>query len=60
LPGGRISLDLTEVIYRDEKGRPYEGEEIRIESYKYATQIHDAVMAKSVHYGKVEPNPFIY
>jgi hypothetical protein len=51
---------LTEVIYRDEKGRPYEGEEIRIESYKYATQIHDAVMAKSVHYGKVEPNPFIY
>ena len=57
LPGGRISLDLTEVIYRDEKGRPYEGEEIRIESYQYATQIHDAVMAKSIHYGKAVSQP---
>ncbi len=58
LPGGTISLDLMEIIYRDAEGRPYDGENIRIESYKYAEQIRDAVMAKSVHYGKAGTQPF--
>jgi hypothetical protein len=57
LPNGKVSLDLMEIIYRDAQGRPYEGDNIRIESYKYAEQIRDAVMAKSVHYGKAGTQP---
>ena len=57
LPGGNISLDLTEIIYSDAEGRPYEGENMRIESYKYAEQIRDAVMAKSTHYGRGGTQP---
>jgi len=57
LPGGRVSLDLMEIIYRDDKGRPYESENLRIDSYKYAEQIREAVMAKSGHYGKAASQP---
>jgi hypothetical protein len=57
LPGGKVFLDLMEIIYRDVQGLPYEGENIRIESYKYAEQIRDAVMAKSENYGRAGTQP---
>jgi hypothetical protein len=57
LPGGRVSLDLTEIIYRDAEGRPYAGDNIRIQSYTYAEQIRDAVMAKSAHYAGISGQP---
>jgi hypothetical protein len=57
LPGGRVSLELAEIFYRDADGLPYEGEGIRIESYRYAEQIRDAIMKKSARYGKAGTQP---
>jgi hypothetical protein len=57
LPGGRVHMDLVELFYRDEEGRPYENDNIEIRIYDYAEQIRDTVIKKSQHYGKVGDTP---
>jgi hypothetical protein len=57
LPGGKVYLDLVEFIYRDKEGRPYESDEIEIKVFDFAEQIHDTVLRKSQHYGKVGEVP---
>jgi hypothetical protein len=57
LPGGTVSMDLVEFIYRDGQGKPYDGDQIEIKSFDYAEQLVATVMGKSAHYGKVGAQP---
>jgi hypothetical protein len=52
LPGGKVSMDLVEFIYRDGQGKPYDSDQIEIQSFDYAKQLVATVMEKSAHYGK--------
>lgn len=57
LPGGTVSMELVEFMYRDGQGKPYDGDEIEIKSFDYAMQLAATVMRKSSHYGKVGGQP---
>jgi hypothetical protein len=57
LPGGRIFLDLAEVLYVDQAGQPYVSREKKIMTYRYAEQIYTTVMKKSDHYGRANTTP---
>jgi hypothetical protein len=57
LPGGTVSMDLVEFIYRDGQGKPYDGDQIEIKSFDYATQLVATVMRKSAHYGNAGAQP---
>jgi len=57
LPGGKVSMDLVEFIYRDGQGKPYDGDQITIQSFDYAKQLVATVMEKSAHYGNPGTQP---
>src|SRR5262245_1301218 len=38
LPGGLVSLDLVEIIYRDKDGRPYESDDVEVNVFDFAEQ----------------------
>jgi hypothetical protein len=57
LPGGTISMDLVEFIYRDGQGKPYDSDQIKIHSFEYAKQLAATVMEKSAHYGGKSTQP---
>jgi hypothetical protein len=50
-PGGPALIELREVLYRDDEGRPYDSRNIKIMASTFAQQIVDAVQEKSKHYG---------
>lgn len=57
LSGGKVSMDLVEFIYRDGQGKPYDGDQIKIQSFDYAKQLVATVKEKSAHYGKAGTQP---
>lgn len=57
LPGGRIDLELTEIIYSAEPGNPYISGSMPIKCGDFSRQIIDLVMKKSSKYSPLNANP---
>ena len=57
LPGGLVHLELTELMYRDDEGQPYQSRNSRIETLRYANQIVDSIRKKNAHYSAKQKVP---
>lgn len=51
-PGGAINIDLTEFVYSDEKGNPFEREGTWVNCLDCAKALASLVEIKSRHYGR--------